>query len=198
MSHVIVFHFFMSTSHLFFSSGLGLELEEKVELQGECGVRHDNLLAVFDAQFEERLCQVGARLLLEARGELHVQRLALAADGRLLELGLGAHGQGVEQVLQGGLGVDLEGAGLAAADGAVVLFLVLEGVGVDAVVARVHHVVCLEAQAGGRRGGDLEGLVAAGGSNDGICRGDGGDDVLDGALRQRVGHARDAKLLRPD
>lgn len=76
------------------------------------------------------------------------------------------------------------------------LLLVLEGIRVDAVVARVHHIVALEAEAGRRPGGELKGLVAAGGGDDGVCGGDGGDDVLDGALREGVRDAGDAKLAR--
>lgn len=135
-------------------------------------------------------------MLLQSLRELHVQSLALCANGRLLQLRLWSHGKRVNDVLQSRLGVDLERPRLSAAHGAVVLFLVLKRICVDAVIARIHHVVVLESETRSRRGRNLEGFVAARGRDDGVCRRNGGDNVLYGALRQRVGDAGDIEFLR--
>lgn len=73
----------------------------------------------------------------------------------------------------------------------------LECVRVDGVVARVHHVVVRLGDAEGRVGAcdNLESFVAAGGRDDGVCARNGGDDVLDDALRQRIGDTLDVELL---
>lgn len=71
----------------------------------------------------------------------------------------------------------------------------LERIRVDAVVTRVHHIVVLKAQARCGRRGNLEGLITASRGNDGICRSNGGDDVLDGSLRKGVRDTRNVKLL---
>lgn len=172
-------------------------LENKVEgeLEREGRVGDDNLLPVLEAKLGEGLGEVGPGPLLQAGGELHVESLPLGPDRGLLKLRLGPHGEGVQEGLEGGVWVDLEGPGLLAANGAVRLLLVLEGVGVDAVVARVHHVVVLEPQAGRGGRGELEGLVAARGGDDGVGGGNGGDDILDSALGERVGDPRNVELL---
>lgn len=56
-----------------------------------------------------------------------------------------------------------------------------------------HHVVVHSGAAHGR---DLEGLQGTRCGYDGVGGCDGGDDVLDDPLRQRVGDARDVELLR--
>lgn len=70
----------------------------------------------------------------------------------------------------------------------------LKSVGVDTVVTTVHHVVLLGAERRVAVCGDLEGLVAAAGGDDGVGGCDGWDDVLDHALGERVGHASDVEL----
>lgn len=174
-----------------------LEAKEKLELEGERGVGHDHLLAVDESQLQQRLVQVGPRLGLQPRRESHVERDALAADRRLLELRLGPHGQGVQHVLERRFGVHLERPSLVSADGAVGLALVLKGVSVDAVVPGIHHVVAVlaHAQAGRGVGGNLESLVAACRGDDGIRRSDGGNDILDRALGESVGDPRDVELI---
>jgi hypothetical protein len=57
----------------------------------------------------------------------------------------------------------------------------------------VHHVVVEEA---GGVGGELEGLVGAGGSDDGVGRGDGRYDVLDHTLRAAQRHPLDPEFLK--
>lgn len=101
----------------------------------------------------------------------------------------------VDELLQRPARIDLELAGLVPADGAVGFALVLVGEGIDAGVSRIHHVVLLKAERGCGVAGDLEGLVAAAGGDYSVGRGDGGDDVLDHALGQRVGDTLDAILL---
>lgn len=56
-----------------------------------------------------------------------------------------------------------------------------------------HHVVVHSRAAHGR---NLERLQGTRGCNDGVGRCDGGDDVLDDPLRQRISHPRDVELLR--
>lgn len=170
---------------------LRFEHQLELEIDRERRVGNADFLPVRD-QLAEPLRKVRSRLLLQRRRRLEVQRRALGPERGLLELGLRPLAQALDELQQRVVRVHRDCLGEVAADGAVGLLLVLERVGVDGVVARVHHVVGQVGVAGGR---ELEGLVAAGGGDDGVRGRDGGDDVLDHALRQLVGDAGDAEFL---
>lgn len=180
------------------SSSLLSLLEDQPELERdlESQIGHANLFAVTD-QFLHFFPKVWPRLFLQTLGRLHVQRLGFGPDARLLQLCLRALRQTGQELFQGGFGVDGHVLRDVPADRAVVLLLRGERVRVESGivrVARVHHVVF---QKGGARRGDLEGLVAASRRYDGVRRRDGGDDVLDHALRHAVRHAGDVELFGP-
>lgn len=73
----------------------------------------------------------------------------------------------------------------------------LESVGIHAIVTSVHHIVVRFRKSKCRvcAGHDLESFIAAGCSDDGIGRGDCGDDVLDDALGEGICDAGDVELL---
>lgn len=121
-----------------------------------------------------------------------VERCTLGAQSRLLELGLGSLAQALDELFQGGGGVNREVSGDVAADGTVGLLLVFKGVRVHALVAAVHHVIH---QIRVATGGDLEGLVAAARGHDGIGRGDGRDDIFDNSLGQRISYSGDFEFF---
>mmetsp|Transcript_14802 Transcript_14802/g.43510 ORF Transcript_14802/g.43510 Transcript_14802/m.43510 type:complete len:261 (+) Transcript_14802:575-1357(+) len=68
--------------------------------------------------------------------------------------------------------------------------LVAEGGAVNTVAAHVHGVIV---EVGGAVGDDLERLRGAHGGNHCVCRGDGGNDVFNHALRLHERHARDTE-----
>lgn len=67
-----------------------------------------------------------------------------------------------------------------------------EGVGVDAVVAAVHHIIVEVGVAGG---GDFESFVATASCYDGVCGCDRWDDVFDDTLGKRVRDASDLEFV---
>jgi len=116
--------------------------------------------------------RAGAGCRRAARGA----RRRCAAQAR----GAGARGagRGARQVGERGLRRELD-LDAVAADQAGGAALVLEGGRVQGLAAHVHEVVV---EVGAAVADDLEGLVGAGRGDDGVGRGDGGDDVLDDAL----------------
>lgn len=103
----------------------------------------------------------------------------------------------IDEVLQRPVFPDIDLSREVPADGTVVFLLVLEGVCVDAFVPAVHHiVVCFGIpEERIRCAGDLEGFVATGSGDDGVGRGNCGNDVLDDTLGHGVGHAGDVEFL---
>ena len=102
--------------------------------------------------------------------------------------------QMIQHVLQLVLGRELQLLRPVAAGQAVGVPLLLVHIRVDPLRVVEHHVIVQRAAAGRRH---LEDLGGAGGGDHGIGRGDGGDDVLDHALREAVGDALDAVLRAP-
>ena len=158
---------------------LGLKNQLKLEINGKRRIRDTNLLPILH-QLPKLLRQIRPRLLLQRRRGLEIQRRTFRPERRPLELRVRPLAQAFDEFLQCTFWVYQDGFGEIPADGTIGFLFVFEGVGVDAVVAGVHHVVCEIWVAGC---GELEGFVAACGGDDGVCGCDGGDDVFDHALR---------------
>mmetsp|Transcript_25356 Transcript_25356/g.83348 ORF Transcript_25356/g.83348 Transcript_25356/m.83348 type:complete len:444 (+) Transcript_25356:722-2053(+) len=142
-------------------------------------------------ELEHRPREVRARLSFE--DALHVEVRRAAAHARRAELVRIARNQNLEHLLQGGCLLHLERHARAARD-ALAVTVVRNRVCVNPMSSGVHHVVVHPLRA---HGGNLDHFERARRRNNGVGRRDGGDDVLDDALRVREGHPWDAKLLRP-
>jgi U3 small nucleolar RNA-associated protein 14 len=133
------------------------EEDAQRELEGQCLVRDGDLVAVLQ-QLAERANEVALCRLAQLRRCLEEERPAGTRETRPLQLHIGTLGEQLEDVRQRRAARKRHVARIAAAHGTVGPPLVLERVRVDAVAARVHHVVVQRRRA---RRGQLERLLRA-------------------------------------
>lgn len=177
----------------FYHSCISSENQFETEIDHVGRVTDRDFLSILQ-QISELDFQVLLGLLLQLRWKPLIERPFFRPHTRLLQLRLSSLSETLDEGLQRHVGVHCHFARKVSTHRAIRFLLRFERVCVDTLLAGVHHVIF---QVRVARCGYLQRLRSGRGCDNGISRGNSGDDVLHHSLRHLERHSVDMELVGP-